>query len=256
MIRRTGFLSLLATQGLWVSRRTPRLPPAQGPVAGVIGEGPSLSMLALGDSIIAGVGVDRSYDALPACLAAELSRRGGFSVRWQAVGLNGARSPWVLKQIEKWPEERPPPDLLVISNGINDTTTTRPEDEVLGRLVSVVDAAERRFPGTLICQLGLPPLGWFPALPQPLRRVLGRRAERIDGSLGLRLSERPAILHLPLDEPPDFRQFSSDGYHPGESGIADWAAYLAPRLLGRLGHRAFSGQPEGSVAGHARGAES
>jgi lysophospholipase L1-like esterase len=235
MMRRAGFLSLLATQGLWVSRRTPRLPPAPGPVTGVVeGDEPDLSLLALGDSIVAGVGVRRSHDALPARLARELSRCGGVGVRWRARGLNGARSTWILQQLEQSPEPVAAPDLVVISNGINDVTTTRSEADVLERLVAVVEAAERRFPTALVCQLGLPPLGWFPALPQPLRQVLGQRASRIDQALGEHLAGRPTTLHLPFDQPPDVSQFASDGYHPGEIGVAAWAELLAPPLLDRL----------------------
>jgi lysophospholipase L1-like esterase len=234
MMRRAGYLFLLATQGLWVSWRTPRLPPAPGPVTGVEGDGSDLSLLALGDSIVAGVGVRSSRDALPARLALELMRCGGVGVRWRAQGLNGARSGWVLKQLESSPASFAAPDLVVISNGINDITTTQPEAAVLERLLAVVDAAERRFPGALVCQLGLPPLGGFPALPQPLRQVLGRRASRIDRALGKRLADRSRTLHLPFDQPPDARQFASDGYHPGEDGVAAWAGFLAHPLLERL----------------------
>lgn len=233
-MRRAGYLVLLATQGLWVSRRTPRLPPAPGPVAGVEGHGSELSLLALGDSIVAGVGVRCSRDALPARLARELSRRGGVRVRWRAQGLNGARSDWVLEQIESSPAPFAAPDLVVISNGINDTTTPQTETAVLERMFAVVEAAERRYPGALVCQLGLPPLGGFPALPRPLRQVLGRRASRIDRALGERLADRSSTLHLPFDQSPDVRQFASDGYHPAEQGVAAWAGFLAPPLLERL----------------------
>jgi lysophospholipase L1-like esterase len=234
MMRRAGYLSLLATQGLWVSRRTPRLPSAPGPVEGVEGDGPGLTLLALGDSIVAGVGVRHSSHALPARLASELSRRGGVAVRWRARGLNGARSAWMLQQLGQPAAGEPAPDLVVISNGINDVTTIHPEHTVLERLLAVVEAAERRYPAAIVCQLGLPPLGCFPALPQPLRQVLGQRASRIDRALGKRLAERISTVHLPFDQPPDARQFASDGYHPGEDGVAAWAEILAPALLERL----------------------
>ncbi|MEE4175103.1 MAG: SGNH/GDSL hydrolase family protein [Xanthomonadales bacterium] len=231
MIGRLAYLSLLATQGLWASRRTPRLPPARGSTGGTVGAGVPLSLLAIGDSIIEGVGVTETRDALPARLALALSRRGAGEVRWQAVGRNGARSTWVLAQLGQLEGD---PDLVVISNGINDVTTTRPEHAVLERLLAVVDAAGQRFPHALIVQLGLPPLGGFPALPQPLRRTLGRRADRIDEALGERVRHAARVLHLPFDQMPDPDQFASDGYHPDESGVAVWAESLAPRLLERL----------------------
>lgn len=246
MIRRAGFLSLLATQGLWASIRTPRLPPASGPVDGVEGAGPRLTLLALGDSIMAGVGVRRSQDALPASLARQLASAGGLRVHWQARGCNGARSSWVLEQLDRGVSSSAAPDLLVLSNGINDVTTPQSESAVLDQLLAVVNAAERRFPDALVCQLGLPPLGGFPALPQPLRQALGQRASRIDRALGRRLADRSATMHLPLEGSPDVRQFAHDGYHPGEAGVADWAGFLAPKLLDRLPDRAVGG-PRGAI---------
>ena len=61
--------SLLLTQGLWAKWRTPRLPPAEGPTEGSFGNGPRLCLLAIGDSIIAGVGVESTWQAMPARLA-------------------------------------------------------------------------------------------------------------------------------------------------------------------------------------------
>ena len=190
--------------------------------------------MALGDSIIAGVGVETSDQALPSQLAVQLARRAGRTVYWTAAGLNGARSAWLLEHFEArtWPAASA--DLVVISNGINDVTTLRAESAVLEALKRVVEAAENCYPDALICQLGLPPLGAFPALPQPLRSVLGERAARIDRQLGEWLHSRPASVHLPFDGNPDPAQFARDGYHPAAGGITLWAEFLAGNVADRL----------------------
>lgn len=232
-MRRWSYPPLLITQGLWARLRTPRLDPAPGTGAGVAGAGPTLRLLALGDSIIAGVGVDTFDQALPAQLADQLARRTRRAVQWEAEGLNGARSAWLLERLERRSGATGPVDLVVISNGINDVTTLRPEADVLAMLQRVVDRSEAAFPSAVICQLGLPPLGAFPALPQPLRSVLGARATRIDRRLGAWLESRPNTLHLPFEGAPAPEQFARDGYHPAPPAVKLWAEFLAERLAGR-----------------------
>jgi len=227
-------LVLLLTQGLWVARTATRLPPAGGPLGGEAGEGRPLHLLAIGDSIVAGVGVDRTDEALPARLAVALAAEGDFRVSWRAEGRSGARSARVLSLLADLPPTLPDPDLVVVSNGINDATAPPAESRVLEGLCAVVEALERRFPRAAVFQLGLPPLGAFPALPQPLRAVLGRRARALDARLGDWLSTRPRSWHLPFRETPEPAQFAPDGYHPGPAAVAAWAEDLAPRMIERL----------------------
>ena len=83
---------VLLIQGSWVRARTQRLPEADGPREGRCGTGPLLRMTALGDSIIAGVGVPSTAQALPARLAEALAARLGRDVWWDSKGRNGART--------------------------------------------------------------------------------------------------------------------------------------------------------------------
>lgn len=229
-----SLVPLLMTQGLWAAWRTPRLRSARGADHGFAGQGPALRMLALGDSIIAGVGVDRTDEALPAQLAGALARRCGWAIHWEARGRNGARSEWLLAQLGKAELCTIEPQLVVINNGINDITRPQGEDLVLTRIESVLDAAEARFPKAVICQLGLPPLGAFPALPQPLRQVLGARSERIGRRLRQRVHQRAGVHHLAFDAVPDPAQFAADGYHPAADAVALWADALAQEMASLL----------------------
>lgn len=221
------FLAVLMAQGPWVSRRTPRLPPAEGPGQGVHGEGPVLELLALGDSIIAGVGVAETEQALPSRFAAALARGQSRRVHWHAIGVNGQRSIALRAMLGGSWEAATPPDLVLVSNGINDVTRPGRPGAVLARLQGVLESMERRFPSSMILQLGLPPLGRFPALPRPLRTVLGSRAAAIDEALGEWIRSRPQIIHLPFNEPANPEDFAEDGYHPNVDGIRRWAGHLA-----------------------------
>jgi len=224
------FLATLLAQGPWVSLRTIRLPPAQGPRQGGHGEGPALNVLALGDSIVAGVGVTSTSLALPARFAQALAPLLSRHVQWHALGLNGQRSRGLVESLTAAGALAPTPDLVLISNGINDVTRPGRPALVLAQLKDALNAVQQQFPASVIMQLGLPPLGRFPALPSPLRQLLGGRAAAIDAALGDWVRTREGIYHLPFDEPANPEDFAQDGYHPNADGVQRWAGHLATRV--------------------------
>ena len=95
---------LLLVQGRWVRRRTPLLPEPPGPRAGVIGQGPVLRLLIVGDSSAAGVGV--AHQAQQVILSAlppmHLFPALPQPLRWYlgrcATRLDRAQRRWVVSQ--------------------------------------------------------------------------------------------------------------------------------------------------------------
>lgn len=225
---------VLLLQGMWVKARTPRLPEAIGPREGRIGEGRVFRLTALGDSIIAGVGVSLSEEALPAQLAAALARKLQRCVQWTSQGRNGARTRDLLAWEDgaHWREA----DLLVISNGLNDVTSLMSMQPWLAEKLSLYARLRELAPTALIAQLGLPPLGHFPALPQPLRWVMGQRARAFDERLEGQMASLPGMIYLPFRAAPDASLFAADGYHPGPEAVAIWAASLAQDLAAQIEH--------------------
>ena len=80
---------VLVAQGVYTRLRTPRLPEATGPRSGVVGSGPMLRLLVLGDSSAAGVGVGLQRDALAGPLARALARQSHLQVHWQLLARTG-----------------------------------------------------------------------------------------------------------------------------------------------------------------------
>lgn len=220
---------LLLTQGLWARARTLRMPEAAGERTGSSGSGHRLHLVALGDSIIAGVGVDTTRQALPARLACALADALDLEVRWSAYGRNGART----RDLLTWPvdTEWKEANLVLVSNGLNDVTGLMAMQPWLEEKAALYERLRNVAPGALIVQLGLPPLGHFPALPQPLRVVLGRRAEAFDRALGTLLQGLRHTAFLPFRSVPEPHLFAADGYHPGPEAIDIWARSLAGQLL-------------------------
>ena len=62
----------------------------------------------------------------------------------------------------------------------------------------------------------LPPMGRFPLLPEPLRRVLGGDARRHDDALARWAATRSDVSHPRFAVDLDAAGMASDGFHPGE----------------------------------------
>ena len=116
-----GSLPFLAPQALYVRRTAPRFAAASGPSTGAAGAGPEKRLVAIGDSIVAGVGAETLEDALVGCTARELARALNCRVHWQAIGAVGYNSRKVIDHLLPLVPEAAV-DYFVISVGVNDIT--------------------------------------------------------------------------------------------------------------------------------------
>lgn len=228
MIKRPLFwlsLPLLLPQGLWVKRTALRMPPAVGPDSGVVGNGPTRRLLLVGDSIIAGVGVEQLVDALPGQLARALAERHRCRVEWHAHGDNGASCADLLRQLPAIPPVKA--DWILVSVGVNDVTRLTTARAWRQRLTALLTALTIHSPQAQVLLAGVPPMQRFPGLPQPLRQVFGWRAARLDGVGQQVAAGIDNVHHLPTPVPDDPTAFASDGYHPNALACGEWARVIA-----------------------------
>lgn len=219
-------LPLVLPQALRVRARATRLPPAAGPDSGTVGEGPVKRLLAFGDSIIAGTGVEQLADAMPGQLARALAWRHGVRVEWRALGTNGWTVADLLAALDRL-DGAAPPDWIFVSVGVNDTTSLTLGRAFRVRLSRLLDALAERAPTATVLLAGVPPMQRFPALPEPLATVFGWRAARLDRIGASVARARPRVRHLPTPVPDDPSAFAADGYHPNAAACALWAVAVA-----------------------------
>lgn len=111
-------LPVLLSQGRAAQRSTPRLPDAEG-CSGVAGTGrPSSSVLVVGDSVAAGVGVDHQVNCLAGRLASRLAVATDRAVAWSVLARTGAKASGVRRLVEA-AGTLADPDLVVLSVGID-----------------------------------------------------------------------------------------------------------------------------------------
>jgi len=228
-----GFWSafaLLLPQAIWVRTTARRLPPADGVWHGETGTGPDyLRLLALGDSIIAGVGARTLEHALVGQSAKHLADALDACVHWKALGRSGATT----RQIESrlLPRlENEPIDAILVSAGVNDVISLHSLARWRRDIESLLAALIDRWPGVVIAFSGLPPMNHFPALPRPLRAVFGMRARQFDRVLREHLKEYPQAAHIPLAFEAREGSFCDDGFHPSEQSYAEFGELAATAI--------------------------
>lgn len=242
MLRGLVFWSLLpfvSVQALRVRRNAPRLAPADGPDNGRVGNGAAFRLLAIGDSIVAGVGASRLDKALVGRTAEALAASLGRTVEWRSVGRSGIDSGGVLRElVGELP--RAPVDAFLVSVGVNDVTSLHRSATWERNLSTLLQALADHSPGAVIAFAGMPPLHGFPLLPQPLRALVGFRGESLDRISRAVIAAHPQARHVPVVFPAHADRFCADGFHPSEASYVDFGRAMAGGILQLLasgGHR-------------------
>ena len=232
---------LLAWQGRRTRAMTPRLPGASDQAYGLCSHGnPAVDkyrVLGIGESPVAGVGVANYEEAITAQLAKALAGQLDAAVEWQALGQNGARLSWARQALPAFRHAQnqalPTWDVILVAFGVNDTTSFCPVNSYRAELQSLLDELQMMLkPSGLILLAGVPPMQVFPALPAPLRQVLGLKAHTLDQINREMAASRQQVLHLPFTPSlQDVRLMAEDGYHPSALGVSIWAKELAKTFL-------------------------
>lgn len=221
---------LVLPQAIRVRKNAPRFPGAGGPKEGTTGEGPRLKLLAVGDSIIAGVGAKELARALVGQTAAGLADLLGCRIDWAARGSIGADSNKILHRlVPSLPE--PEADVIILSVGVNDVTGLTRLSRWQRNLNDLLAALHRHSPRAIVAVAGIPPLKGFPLLPQPLGALFGLRGDLFDRCARKTVARCHRAVYVPLDFDPAPDNFSADGYHPSEASYREFGLMMATRIV-------------------------
>ncbi|MBI5277957.1 MAG: SGNH/GDSL hydrolase family protein [Burkholderiales bacterium] len=216
---------VLLPQARWVRRTALRLPEAEGPRDGVVGEGkPAMRVLVVGDSSAAGVGLPDQAQALALPMTHRLHEQLGATIGWQLVAQTGTDSADAKQLVQRAPLY--PADVVVTVLGVNDVTAQRTAATYVGQLTALWHDLRQRTGAKWAVFCGLPPMGLLTAVPQPLRWYLGRYSDWLDEAL-----QRWAAGHgfgfCSLRWAADPKLLSHDGFHPGPALYPAWSEKLA-----------------------------
>lgn len=225
---------LFAWQAYRLRRDTPRLPEAPGPTSGLMpGTAPTLKLAVIGESTVAGVGAMNHEEGLGGCSAAALHERsGGRAVQWSVIGRNGATAREVrYKQVPQVPVDC---DVVVVGIGVNDVLSGCTPETWRNNLMKLLASTRRRAPHAIVVLSAVPPMGHFPAIPQPLRSMLGVRARSFDRICALVAASCPRTVYLPIPFEGGREYFCDDRFHPSPLGYRRWGELVGRAASARL----------------------
>lgn len=222
---------VLLAQGKRLIKTMPRLPEAVGEREGSCGSGAPLRLLIVGDSSAAGVGVAAQDKALLGQTLLHLSA--SHTVTYRLIARSGSTLPRTLRKLRTMEPE--PFDVAVTAIGVNDILAGRSLKPWLTSYQALVAEICGRFSVRHVVVSGLPPTGQFPAVPNPLRWIIGRQTRQHDAALRAWIERTPVLSFASLETTPDHALhgtpmadlMASDGFHPGPQIYAAWAKRIA-----------------------------
>ena len=139
------------SQAFALRRHALTLTPAVGPTEGRIGRGDPLHFLAVGDSIISGVGARRIQQSTVGHVARFMSGRLAREINWRAAGMIGAGARRVRRDVvPALPQQRF--DAILLSVGVNDVLKLERSGRFRRQLLKLVrDLFAQKKPVAAVC---------------------------------------------------------------------------------------------------------
>jgi lysophospholipase L1-like esterase len=223
-------LPFVMPQAYFFRKNTPRFNAPTGEKNGSAGKGDRNRFIAIGDSIIAGVGASTLEKALVGQTASALAISVNSQIDWTVIGKIGITSKGILeKLIPELPKHEA--EFIFLSAGVNDITSLARTRDFRKSMHRLIDALEQHSPSAVIAVAGIPPLRGFPLLPQPLRALLGLRGISFDDVVKDVAQQYQRVVYVPLSFDPSPEKFSSDGFHPSEASYREYADIVAAQLV-------------------------
>jgi len=217
---------VLLGQAFFVRRRVRRLPEAAGAREGRVGLGPPLRLLILGDSSGAGVGAATQDEALLGQVVSRLAE--SHAVEFRLIAVPGARTAdaygWLQDVTETY-------DVAITALGVNDVTKLTPLHAFLEGQEALWQRLRSQHHVRRIIVSGIAPIGRFPVLPQPLRWVIGARADDFAQALSDLTARFEDVVLVNMGTDLLMEEMASDGFHPGPAIYDKWAEALVSRGL-------------------------
>ena len=228
------FLSLLLSpllipQAIYTKKTTLKLDEPEGKRKGQRGKGDTLKLLILGDSAAAGVGASHQKDALSGQLVEQLSKH--YRLDWRLEAESGVTTAGILNKLDALDSFET--DIVLISLGVNDVTSKIRRKNWLEQQDQLKQLLMRKFKAKYILFSCLPPMHKFPALPQPLRWFLGRRAKAFNHALETKCQALDEFEFLSVSFPMEKEYFAVDGFHPSKAAYQLWSEVVVARLLSK-----------------------
>lgn len=235
------FLPLMYFQGQQVRKGVPKLPEAINPAGKVAHPLPRVEkafrLITIGESTIAGVGVDTHENGITGAMARQLSAQLSLSVDWRVYARSGYTVKRVTEEIVPVISESEA-DMIVIGLGGNDAFELNTPWGWRRDVEQLLAAVEKKFPDTLIVFCNMPPIKEFPAFTSLMKATIGNLVEAFGRELKELTQAYSTVYYYAyiikledwrhyLDDPTSGMEvFYSDGVHPSPLTYHIWGTEL------------------------------
>ena len=253
------FAPVYLYQGRKIKRDTVRLPEPNGERHGQVQLNsttdtpkehtqPMLNLMIVGDSAAAGVGSETQQEALVGNLIPILTQQPIIqttfnTLNWSLQATTGHTSFDILRRLYVLPAPSQNIDVMVLSVGVNDTTSSVSVDKWQQQIENIITIVQRKFGVRELIFLSLPPMAQMPAIPAPLNNFVGAKASILDNTLQQVCAAQDGVTYMATDfarmidehsngTPIDIRvMFASDGFHPSSLMYGYWAQQLVELIV-------------------------
>ena len=220
------FFPLLWYQGMRLKREVPRLAtPGDRPFGICKGKEKEFNILGLGESPMAGVGIAKHAFTLTGLTADRLNKILGCSVNWKIVAEIGISLKNLNKLIREQSYENA--DLVLVSMGGNDVFELTPPWVWKNNINTCVKLLFQNYKKPLILFSPVPPVGRFPAIPNPLRSTFSFWGLLLQASLAQTINSMDNAYLLDERFPDGKEYYLEDGIHPSPLAYDPWSEKLA-----------------------------
>ena len=220
------FFPLLWFQGMRLKRKVPRFTtPGDRPYGICKGKDREFTILGLGESPMAGVGIAKHTLTLTGLTAGRLNKLLGYSVNWKILAQNGLTLKNLNKLICEQPDENV--DLVLVSMGGNDVFHLTPPWIWVKNIDKCVKLIFQKNKNPVILFSAVPPVGRFPAIPSPLNIALGFWGFLLQGCLAQVINSMDNAYLLDERYPDGKKYYLEDGIHPSRLAYDPWSEKLA-----------------------------
>jgi lysophospholipase L1-like esterase len=232
------FLPILYFQGKKVRLRTPKLPEAGGCSGSCArGSDTELKVIFIGESSIAGVGVDSHEEGFAGTFAKELANNLDANVHWEVYAKSGYTMKKIADEIVPGiPDESA--DLIVIGLGANDAFTLNNPWTWRWQAAKLIFDLKEKFGDVPIVFANMPPIKEFPAFTFLIKLIIGNLVEILGKELVPLMEQHNGVYYDSrkitvkewkgkIEGVDDVTAFFSDGVHPSKLTYRLWAENLA-----------------------------
>lgn len=239
-------LPFLYFQGKNIRKKTPKLPEAKEPKGLVNGNfNKTLNILSIGESTIAGVGVDYHKNGFTGALANTLSSELKANINWRVYARSGYTVAKVSEKIVSKIEETKT-DFIVIGMGGNDAFTLNSPKKWRKNIENLISLLQNKFPETPIFFTSMPPIKEFPAFTKPIKFVIGNLVEILGENLYNLIKNKRNVYYyhkiitlkkwsekhnLPNN---NSKIYFSDGVHPSELTYKVWGKEMGEFIVSKI----------------------